>query len=671
MKLNVKLPLISGKKDEEPKVSNEEALEHLKKREKSEETHPEQADMRNYSALGEHYKKPGVYILVQLALAAILLIVCAVWDFKGTTALGIKLSAAVIAGYDIILAAFQDVIKKAYVRENLLVTAAAVISFCIGRETEGVLAFILLQTAYLLRDYVFFRSRSTVLSLIQPEALAVMDGGKGTPLKPGDELVIGTGMTVLADCVITGGSAYVDMSFITGNSVSQSLSEGAFVPAGSICVEGDFLAEVTAVPNSAVYRQISALLKSGCTQISETEKAIEKRMRLLVPLSLTLGVLLLIILPLTTGISLTEAFRRTATIVAIASPVGAVLAVPMAFFSGMAAARGSGAVVKNAKTFEKAAYIKAVVFNKVGALTEKNYTVTDIKTDKMDPATFLKVAAYAEANSSSKTARAIVSAYGGEVSHELVQDFHEHEGKGVSVSVDGINIILGSGNFIAEQGVAVPDGCYEGSVAHMAVNGIYAGRITLSETVTRSASDAVHRLAAFGMERLAMVSGDSRERDRLVATELTIDEYYAECGPGEKVERIKSLRQRLKPGSLLAYISTPEGAQESADAADVTIVINGLSSPASLPAADILIMENSAVSVTNVISLARRTKLLIMLQLLGFCAAKAAIMVLAAFGIAPLWFGMTIDLCISVALILSSLWLIRGKAAKPEENTGR
>jgi len=361
---------------------------------------------------------------------------------------------------------------------------------------------------------------------------------------------------------------------------------------------------------------------------------------------------LLLILPLVFHISIIEALRRVITIIAITSPCGILFSIPVSYFAGMAEAKKAGIVFRDACAVENSALIKSVVFNKVGTLTGKNYTVTEIKTDKMDTATFLKVAAYAESKSKSSVARAIVASYGGKISEELIRDYIEYPGKGVSVNVDGIRILFGSGDFITENGVIIPDGAYEGSSVHMSVNGIYAGQILLNEIVSPETSEILKKLYSTGVERVAMISGDGRARDRAVSTELGINEYYAECSTKEKVLRIEGMKDRTDSRGAVSFVGSCDCAKQLFDAADVGISINSIACRSALPKSDVMIMANSIKPISSIIRVGKKTNRFVFLGVLLGIVIKLAIMTLAALGIAPLWFGLLIDICASFIVVL-------------------
>ncbi|MEG0940439.1 MAG: HAD-IC family P-type ATPase [Oscillospiraceae bacterium] len=398
--------------------------------------------------------------------------------------------------------------------------------------------------------------------------------------------------------------------------------------------------------------EISEILKAGYREQSETEKALNLKLRLVTPIVLLLGLVVLIISLTALKLDISESLRRTITIIAIASPCGSLLAIPLTYFSGMGAALRRGIVFKSSSVIEKTAGVKAVVFDKSGVLTDGNYLITGIFTDKMDSATFLKVAAYSVAKSNSPGARAIVAAYGEAISDELVSDYTNYADKGVSVSVDGIQILFGSCQFITENNVELPGNGYENNAAYMAVNGIYAGRIVFGDSVRATVPEAIIKLPPVGIDRIAMVSGDSRERDSVVANELGIKEYYAECSQEKKSQQLCEIKKHIDMRSKLAFVCGSFEAEAAFNDADVGISMNTAANTSLLEKADIAIMPDSIALVAKSIRIAKLTQRFIFAEVLLTLCVKLIIIALAAFGFAPLWFGLLLDMCASLGTVI-------------------
>lgn len=616
---------------------------------------------RIYPSLGEDYSKPGILLTLRVILSVILLGVSYYSKLSDNIVLAALIAATLISGYDILINAVKDLLKRDFLHENLTVIVAVILSFAIGRYKEGVVALILLQLSYVARNYALFRTRKTICEVIEPDRKMLNGSNSKTDSTSQDALgsilSIYEGISVPMDCVIIDGFGTADMSFITGNNKKVRLNKGDFLPAGSVCTEGQFKAEVVESRDNALFRKMATILKSGYGEMTQTEKAWTKAASYFVPVALVISIVLMFVLPLAYHLSVTEAIRRVITIIAIASPCGIIISVPLTYFSGIALARRLGILFTHANAVESSNAIKAVVFNKVGTLTERNYLVTDIKTDKMDPATFLKVAAYAAANCQHHLAKSIINAYGDNISKELVKDFIEYQDRGVSVSVDGIQILLGTAEFVEENGVTIQNTAFEGTILHMSVNGIYAGRIVLNETINQDASRAYfNELAEAGVDRIAMVSGDRREKDRAVANELGVDEYYAECSIEEKAYHLGEIKGRINSRSTLAFVGDSESNESSEklfEFSDVGILINGITCHKELPKTDIIVMENGIGPIPSIIGVARKTKrFAVGGMILGYCI-KVIIIALAAAGLAPIWFGLLIDFAFSLAVLLN------------------
>ena len=627
---------------------------------------------RIYPSLGESYTKPGILLILRVTLAVIILVANYFVELSDKMVFAAILAAAIICGYEIVINAVKDALKRDFLHENLAVTIAVIASFAIGRGTEGVIALLLLQSSFIIRDYALFKTRNTICEVIEPDRKMLKGSDSGEQARPeraiGGVLTVFEGMAVPSDCIITEGSGVANVSFITGSDKTIRVKKGDFLPAGSVCTDGQFKAEVTEEAENALFRKIASILKSGYGEMTDAEKAWTKAVSYLAPLAIAVSAVLMLILPLIFNLSVTETIRRVTTIIAIASPCGILLAVPLTMFSGMALARRLGMLFGHAKAVESSSKIEAIVFNKAGTLTERSYMVTDIKTDKMDPATFLKVAAYAAANSENHLAKALVNAYGEEISKELVKAFVEYPNQGVSVSVDGIQILLGSEEFVEANNVDIPNFVHDGTILNMSVNGIYAGRIILNETIMQDASrNYLNDLAEAGADRIAMVSGDRREKDRNVANELGIDEYYAECSSEEKVQRIGELKGRIDSRSTLAFVGDCESNAIMFEASDVGIMINGLSCHSDLPKTDVTIMENGIGSIPSIIRVSRKTMRFAVGGMLFCCIIKAIVIILAVLGYAPLWFGLLIDFAASLAVLLNCTRnCARNKSSKAE-----
>ena len=615
---------------------------------------------RIYPSLGENYKKPGILLIIRVVLSVAMLGAFYFAKLADDINSILLIAAALICGYDILLGVVMNIRDKVLLGENLTVTVAVLLSFAISQGAEGVIALILLQISYMVRAYALHRTREMICETIEPER-KMLEGSEtvkaGDSTKPqyplGSVIVIYEGIAVPVDCVIKEGSGLADMSFITGSDKKVRLSKGDYLPAGSVCAEGQFVAVAAQLPENALYRKMASVLKAGYGEMTANEEKWIKGSAFFTPAILAISLLLLLLIPFVFHVGFPETLRRIVTIIAIASPCGVVLSIPMTYFAGMAAGRNAGILYTHAKAVETAADVKAVVFDKIGTLTDRNCLVKEINTDKMDSAMFLKVAAFAAAKSMHYLAKAIVNAYGEDINKLLIEEFTEFPEKGICVTIEGIKILLGTNDFLSDNGVEIPSGTSEVTKLHMSVNGNYAGFISFEETIKQDVSiDYFKTLVKADVDRIVMVSGDSREKDRQVASKLGLDEYYAECRTEEKLQCLAEIKGRIEKKSSLAFTGDCYCDEKLFEAADLGIMVGGFGCGDELSKTDVAIMQNEIEPIPSAIRIARKTKHFVTKGAVFVCCVKALIIALAVFGYAPLWFGLLIDFSAALAVLL-------------------
>jgi Cd2+/Zn2+-exporting ATPase len=589
---------------------------------------------------------PKLTLIIRFVASLILLLVAVLVPMPDMGAVALLIIAAAIIGYDIVIRAIEDTKKQYFSSEALPLITAAIISFCLGKGVEAVIALLLLRLGFEARSYAALRIRG-----------ALSEEFDFFPKEEFSEELrkFSEGDTAAFDSIIEKGVCTADLSFITGDRASVSLKAGDFIPAGAKCLDGQASLKPLAVAKDSLAEQMSETLKNGSEVLTQTEERLRKISNYFALSAVVLAIIITALIPVLTDLGFAEGLWRGITIIAIASPGAIILSVPFAYYASMAAARRQGIVYSTAKALEKMSRLNSVVFEKKGTLTQKDFIVSDIKTDKMDPATFLKVAAHAQAKADDPVAIAIKAAYGEELSPELIQDFVEYKGRGVSVSVEGINILLGNELFLTENRVSLPKFNEEGYAAHMSVNGIYAGRIILNEHLNPSAPSAMEKLKAAGVERIAMISGDSRERDSVVAGGLGVEEYVAECKPEDRLRRIKEMKARIDSKSTLAYVTAFPAEFNLSDGADLMLSVNGLDHEGSLGASDVTFMRSNLETIADAAKSAFGAKRRVLILISAGAAVKLTIAALAAFGFAPLWFGVTLDMCASLALLIDSI----------------
>lgn len=609
---------------------------------------------------------PGALILARIFLSAILIVLSLTLNVSDTVNIVFLLAAAAISGYDLVLEAARDMQNRKFWGESLPMLLAVILCFLIHRGLEGAASLIILQIAYIVRGYAISQTKRQLLATVGIDEILKASGNDKAfvNIRVGDSVLLSPGSIAPSDCVITDGEGSFDLSFITGDCSPVVLSCGQAVYGGCKCLDGKAMAEICVLPEKSLAVKISGKIENGCEDTTKVQSKITDIAKYFVPALLVIGIAVLIVLPLKFDVGFDETLRRVITILALASPCAVLLSIPLTFLSGMILARKNGFVISNSSVFENTAVIGAVAFDKEGAITGNSYTVSEIRSDKMDSGTFLKVAAFASFDSADPLYLAISTAYGDNVDSSDAKDRIEYPGKGISVTIDGIQILLGGETFLAQNQVSVPETNFDGRAVYMSVNGLYAGCIVLNQSLNSQVYDTIRGLSKAGIDRISMLSGDIPERDRPVASKLNISEYYAECSPDDKAKTLLDIKKKISEKNTLAYVSANIDSKKPFAAADVGIMLTPARLRADCADADISVLSGSVAALPKVIALARNTlRCLTLKMLIGF-AVKLILTVLAIFGIAPLWFALVIDNCFSLALIISSLGRVHFESKK-------
>lgn len=598
---------------------------------------------------------PDVLTICRLALAAVMIIVTVfVKGLPDVAVLIIRAVAAAVAGYDMVISFIGELRRKSLIFEGLPMLMAVILAFINGMSLEGAVAALLFRLSLCVRSYLFCRSEDMLMASASLPAVK-------SELRLGDSFMAEAGMTIPADCIIAQGSLTADLSFVFGERAEMGLKQGDFLPAGSVCLGGSALVEICGLPENTVSHELSKRMLAGYRSVTPTEKKAERYSLLLTPVLLLLSLVLIIVLPLASDMAVGEALRRVVSLLAIASPCGVLISIPIAYLASMSLLRCEGVAFKTASALDAAGKAGTLVFDKAGTITADRYTVSGISTDRMDPPTFLKVAAHAASISDCPIARAIVAACGEPLNPSLLGESSETPGWGVSVTVDNISILLGTPYFMEKSGVEVPFVAEDQTRVYMAVNGIPAGHISLLDSIDPQARNTVKALADAGIDRIAMVSEDSRDRDGLASSESGIGEYYAECTNEDKIRNITELRGKTGPNKTVVFVSARDRGYEVAGAADLHVVLDCATVP--VQEADALILSDSVSHVVDAISGPKRARRNLFVGLFSALGFKLIITVLASLGLLPLWFCVFIDACGELGLILAMSYFNTRKAA--------
>ena len=582
-----------------------------------------------------------------------------------------------LAGYDVIRKCLLGIAHGQMFDESFLMTLATVGAFGCGELEEAVAVMLFYQVGEFFQGYAVGKSRGAIADLmsIAPDfANREAEDGSIEVIDPddieaGDILIIKPGEKIPADSTVIEGEGLVNTSALTGESMPRAVQAGEQVISG--CINGDNLLRVRADKSydDSTVMQILEMVENAASKKSVTENFITRFAKYYTPAVVIGAVILAFIPPLISG-NFTGEFGkwvlRACTFLVISCPCALVISVPLAFFGGIGAASKQGVLVKGSNYLEMMAAIDTLVSDKTGTLTEGRFRVSSVTAaGGYTEEEVLKYAAAAEAGSSHPIAAAIADACSDKFPISEIKDEENFAGKGIRAEVNGRSVLVGNRGLLADKGIELPDADAGGTCCYVAIDGIFAGVIVVSDMPKAEAKQAVSDILSSGVRKIVMLTGDSDSAAKSIAEELGISEYRSELLPQDKVfiveELIKEAGNGEDPKRKLGFIGDGINDAPVLSRADVGIAMGSLGSDAAIEAADVVIMDDNLMRIPAVIRIARKTIGISKANIAFALFVKFACLVLGAAGIANMWAAVFADVGVAVICILNSMRMITSK----------
>lgn len=470
-------------------------------------------------------------------------------------------------------------------------------------------------------------------------------------LRVGDVVIVRPGASVPADGIITEGSASMDESMITGESVSVRRERGDKVVAGTVATDSGLRVEVTAIGDDTTLAGISKLVADAQASSSHAQRLADRAAGWL--FWFALGAAVITAIAWTVAGVPDSAVVRTITVLVIACPHALGLAIPLVVSIATERAAKAGILVKDRLALESMRTVDAVLFDKTGTLTVGEPSVTGIEpVHGYTQNEVLELAAAAESDSEHPLARAIVrAAQSRDLTFPRASDFSSSPAVGVTASVNGHQVRVGGPHLLSEEdaqelGIAEAWRGEGAIILHVLRNGQPIGALRLADEVRPESHEAVAALHERGIE-VVMITGDAEAVAHKVAADLGIDRVYAGVRPEDKAAKVQELQ---KEGKKVAMVGDGVNDAPALAAADVGIAI-GAGTDVAIGSAGVVLASDDPRAVVSVATLSQAayTK---MKQNLWWAAGYNLISVpLAAGVLAPVGFVMPM----SVGAILMSL----------------
>ena len=555
--------------------------------------------------------------------------------------------------------------------EFLLMVVAAVGAFAIGEYPEGVAVMLFYAVGETLQDRAVDRARGNIRALLalRPDRVRVERGGQAVDcppedVRPGDRLELVAGQRLAVDCRLLSPEGVFDTSALTGESLPRRLAAGAEVPAGYIACGGSLRFEALRPYAESATARILRLVEDAAARKAPTELLIRRLARVYTPVVMLLAALVALVpaalnwagVP---GIAPAEWVGRALVFLVVACPCALVVSIPLSYFSGIGAASRSGILFKGGNYLDAITSVNTVVFDKTGTLTQGSFEVQDCQPGEgFSREELLRLVASAEQHSTHPIAKAIVDyARRWEINFFSVREIKEAAGYGLTCSLASQNIVVGNAKLLSGQCIAYPQELdnREGTLVLCAVDGRYAGYLSLSDVLKADAPDAIRALKKLNIEHIEMLSGDKQSIVTTFARKLGITQAYGDLLPEGKVRHLEDLRKNAD--NRIAFVG--DGINDSPVLAlsDVGIAMGGLGSDAAIETADVVIQTDQPSKVATAIRIGRRTRSIVWQNIVLALGVKALVLAMGALGMATLWEAVFADVGVALLAILNAMRL--------------
>ena len=618
-------------------------------------------------------------MLIRILITAVMLIALKFIPITGMPQLIAYLAAYLVIGYDILKKAGKGILNGRAFDENFLMALATLGAFGLaiwtksGDYVEGIAVMLFYQIGELFQSYAVGKSRRNISALmdIRPDYANIEQDGQLTQVAPdevevGSIIVVQPGEKVPLDGVIVEGSASLNTSALTGESMPRDVRAGDEIISGCIDMSGVLKIRTTKAFGESTVSKILDLVENASSRKSRSEAFISRFAKIYTPAVCIAALALAILAPVGRMIAgldadWTEWIYRALSFLVVSCPCALVISIPLSFFAGIGGASKEGILIKGSNYLEALSGAKVVVFDKTGTLTQGVFEVTAVHHSPLAEEQLLEYAALAECASSHPISKSLQKAYGKEIDRSRVTNIEEISGHGITATVDGHAVAAGNSKLMKKLGVEYHDCHCVGTIIHMAVDGQYAGHIVISDVVKPHSKEAIAQLKKAGVAKTVMLTGDAKRVAESVAAELGVDEVRSELLPADKVAQVEKLLAAKGKNEQLAFVGDGINDAPVLTRADIGIAMGAMGSDAAIEAADVVLMDDDPLQIAKAIKISRKCIGIVKQNIVFSLIVKFGCLALVAFGIANMWAAIFADVGVMVLAVLNAIRALKYK----------
>lgn len=555
-----------------------------------------------------------------------------------------------LAAWEVLAAALEGLKRGKALDENFLMTIATVTAFIIGDYLEAIAVMVFYGFGELFEEIATHSSKENIkglLDLVPDLANKVLADGTVEEIdlddvEVGDILMVRDGEKVGVDGIVTEGTALVDTSSVTGESMPVEVKAGDEIISSSIITQGIIKYQASKEFDDSVAAKIIELIEDSHMSKSQSERLITRFAKVYTPLVVAFAILLAIFPPLFMGGAWSDYLLRAATFLVLSCPCALVLSVPLSFMSGLGLASKEGILIKGSQYFEELVSADILLTDKTGTLTTGEFVVKDIEfLADYDKERALDYIYNIEKLSTHPIARGIVKSIDRAENPDLFKTVDNKSGLGVvALSQENEEVKIGSAKFIGTENDAT-------RAVYLGIDGKAIAKVIIEDEIKKDSKNTIHSLKK-DFKKIAIVSGDSTGPVRDLAEELDLTDYYAELMPKDKLEVMKDFKEK---GHKIVFVGDGINDAPVLKNANVGISMGETASDLAIESSDILVANGEFSQLTKLMKIANLTNATVMQNIFFIMTVKIAILILGLLGHASMWLAIFGDVGVSIIAI--------------------
>jgi len=650
-------------KQHEHCCSNEQPIHHKTEQKNSQYDGHHDDDGHNHGE-GESESWTSHWpLLTALTVVVVMMVLEYGFDtvFSKPVQLAIFIPAYLLAGYNVLNLAYRKALRLDFFNEFFLMSVATIGAFAIGSYSEGVAVMVFYSIGEWFQDAAVNNAKRSIKALldIRPDAVDVIREGKVQTVNPAevniDEVIqVKPGEKVALDGELWSEKATFNTAALTGESKPDNKAKGEPVFAGMINLNQLAQIKVKSAFKDSKLSKILEMVQDATARKSQTQLFISRFAKIYTPIVFLLAVLV-VGLPyfFVSDYQFSDWLYRGLVFLVISCPCALVVSIPLGYFGGIGLASKNGILFKGGNFLDVMTKINTVVMDKTGTLTEGVFEVQQVVASGIEEKELLLLAAAIESKSTHPIALAVVKHAGDILAEATIKEVEEVSGHGLKGTINGKMVLAGNARLLKKFEIPYPkevDDEVE-TIVVLAVNGKYAGFITIADKIKEDAKQAVADMHKLNIKTV-MLSGDKQTVVDKVAKLLGIDQAFGDLLPEHKVEKVEALKME---GRRLAFVGDGVNDAPVVALADAGIAMGGLGSDATIETADIVIQNDQPSKIVTAIKIGKITRNIVWQNIALAMGVKLIVLILGAGGIATLWEAVIADVGVALLAILNAV----------------